>query len=748
MSDEPRLSLEKTYQVIRKAALDGRFVSYSEIAEASGVPWNAAWRRMPQHLGQLVLLTHKRGWPLPSSIVVPKGDVATGKLDGTAREGLIAAAKDVGLVVGDPEEFVKEQQRKVFEWAKTAPEQLGAEPGDTESKTKLHSSAGPRFVQYFGPVLDALRTLGGEAKPKDVFDWIIKNKAVPKSDIEAVTKGGNPSFENRVGWARFYLVKGGLIDDGRRGIWALTQEGKDTKLDDAAALEIFKGVRAHGWGNEDEDAPAPIATGSVSDLFDDPARQFWFAGAAWGEGDQTERFLKEGVWQNGYEEKFSDLVRAMRPGDRIAIKSSFVRKHNLPFDAGRKMVSCMRIKAIGMITENLGDGKTVKVDWTPVDPPRDWFLYTYRTTLHKADPDEDYPRRLILFTFAGVPQDYQFWTKLPYFARKFSTGPAPATLEPHFEEEEEAEADTAAETVEIVPYQVSDIEGEGCFLPKEAIEGALQRLKEKKNIILQGPPGTGKTWLAKRLAYALVGTKDRKVIRPRIRVVQFHPSLSYEDFVRGWRPTAGGKLDLVDGIFLKLVQAASAVPEPFVLIIEEINRGNPAQVFGEMLTLLEDTKRRQDEALELTYSREEGERIHIPPNLHIIGTMNIADRSLALVDLALRRRFAFVSLEPRLGPLWRAWCAEKAGLNAATINLIEQRMQALNSEIAGDRSLGPQFRIGHSYVTPQEGAVIADGNAWFGQVVKTEIGPLLEEYWFDAPDKAAEARRRLLVDLT
>ncbi len=745
MPDDPRLSLEKTYQFIRKAALDRRFVSYRDIADASGVPWRAAFRRMPQHLGQLVLLTHRRGWPLPSSIVVPTGEVATGKLEGTAREGLIAAAKDVGLDVGDPEEFVKDQQHKVFEWAKTAPEHLGAESDDVEFKA--HSSTGPRFVRYFGPVLDALRAMGGKAKPKDVIDWLIKNEIVTKTDIGAVTKGGNPSFENRVGWARFYLVKAGFIDDSRRGIWALTEEGKDTKLDDGTALELFKGVRAQGWNDEDEDAPAPVTTGSATELFDDPARQFWFAGAAWGEGDQTERFLKEGIWQNGYESKFADLVKTMRPGDRIAIKSSFVKKHNLPFEAARKPVSCMRIKAIGTVTENAGDGKTVRVDWTPVEPSRDWFLYTYRTTLHKADPEEDYARRLILFTFAGGSQDYQFWIQQPYFARKFSSSTAPTPLEELFDDDDGVEADTAAETVENRPYQVSDIEQEGCFLPREEIEGALQRLKEKKNLILQGPPGTGKTWLARRLAYALVGTKDRKVIRPRIRVVQFHPSLSYEDFVRGWRPTGDGKLELVDGVFLKLVQAASAVPEPFVLIIEEINRGNPAQVFGEMLTLLEDTKRRKDEALELAYSREEGERIHIPPNLHIIGTMNIADRSLALVDLALRRRFAFISLEPRLGPVWRAWCVEKAGFSTATVNLIEQKIEALNSEIASDRSLGPQFRIGHSYVTPQEGSAIADGNAWFSQVVKTEIAPLLEEYWFDAPDKAAEAQRRLLVDL-
>lgn len=743
MVEDVRLDLESTYQVIRKAARERRFVSYGDIAEASGIPWSAAWRRMPQHLGQLVSLAHERGWPIPSAIVVNKNDVETGKLDGPSREGLLAAAKDLGLTIGDPEQFVKEQQKKVFEWASTAPETLGLSPPIKEPAFP----AGPQFVQYFGPVLDALRDKGGEAKPKDIFEWLIANDKVPEPEIKAVTKAGQPRFENRVGWARFYLVKAGLIDDRRRGVWALTPEGRETTLSHQEALALFKEVRdARGW-DDDEDKPAPVAAGTVAALFEDPSRQYWFAGAVWDQDDQSERFLNEGIWQNGYEDKFSDLVRSMRKGDRIAIKSSFVRKHNLPFDAGGKSVSCMRIKAVGTIIDNTGDGKTVRVDWTRLDPPRDWFFYTYRTTLHQADPDDDLARRLIQFAFAEAPQDYQFWLNVPYFARKF--GPATsASLEPFFTDEEEAEAEAEAESeaVEAPAYTTANISEDGCFLSREAIDAALQRLREKKNIILQGPPGTGKTWLAKRLAYALIGSNDRKIARSRIRAVQFHPSLSYEDFVRGWRPAQGGKLDLVDGIFLKIVQAASAIPEPFVLIVEEINRGNPAQVFGEMLTLLEDTKRRADEAIELAYSRQ-GERIHIPPNLHVIGTMNIADRSLALVDLALRRRFAFVSLEPQLGPLWRTWCAEKAGLDTQTIDLIEERITALNAEISSDRSLGPQFRIGHSYVTPVEGTPITDGKVWFTQIVETEIAPLLEEYWYDAIDKASEARRRLLAGL-
>ena len=595
-------------------------------------------------------------------------------------------------------------------------------------------------------MLDALRALGGEAKPKDVFEWIVSNGEIPKSETDAVTKGGNASFQNKIGWARFYLAKAGLVDDSRRGIWGLTLEGRETRLDHADALAIFKEIRNRGWEVEDENMPAPLEADAVAQIFGDPARQFWFAGAAWGEGDQLERFLEKGIWESGYDTKFSDLVLKMRPGDRIAIKSSFVRKLNLPFETGGKPVSCMRIKAIGTVTENPGDGKYVNVDWARVEPPRDWYLYTYRTTLHQADPAEDFARRLILFTFANVPQDFQFWTRVPYFAQKFSDSAAPAILDEFLDGQEEVEPDVTVETAEAPTYGIENISEDGCFLPKDVIETALNRLKEKKNIILQGPPGTGKTWIAKRLAYALIGTKDRKITRARMRVVQFHPSLSYEDFVRGWRPTEGGKLELVDGVFLKLVQAASAVPEPFVLIIEEINRGNPAQVFGEMLTLLEDTKRRPEEAMELAYSRD-GERIHIPPNLHVIGTMNIADRSLALVDLALRRRFGFISLEPQLGPEWRAWCEEKGNLDAETVAFIEQKITALNIEIAADRSLGPQFRVGHSYVTPPEGMTIANGSKWFRQIVGTEIGPLLEEYWFDAPDKAAEAKLKLLAGL-
>ena len=194
-----------------------------------------------------------------------------------------------------------------------------------------------------------------------------------------------------------------------------------------------------------------------------------------------------------------------------------------------------------------------------------------------------------------------------------------------------------------IPYAVDDIVNEGCFLERGRLEIILDRLRSKRNLILQGPPGTGKTWLAKKLAFALIGSRSERRVRP----LQFHPNLSCEDFVRGWRPSGDGRLALVDGPFLRAIEDAAREPSlDFVMVIEEINRGNPAQIFGEMLTLLEADKRNEQEALALSYPRSGTERVYIPPNLFVIGTMNVADRSLALVDLALRRRFGFIDLDP------------------------------------------------------------------------------------------------------
>ena len=291
------------------------------------------------------------------------------------------------------------------------------------------------------------------------------------------------------------------------------------------------------------------------------------------------------------------------------------------------------------------------------------------------------------------------------------------------------------------PYTLRSILEDGCFLEMEELEMILKQWRIKMNIILQGAPGTGKTWLAKRLAFALIGEKDES----RVRSVQFHPNLSYEDFIRGYRPSGEGKLSLIDGPFLEMVNAALEEPEgKFVLVIEEINRGNPAQIFGEMLTLLEADKRTPSEAIELCYRNKDGKRVHIPANLYVIGTMNIADRSLALVDFALRRRFAFIDLEPKFGEPWKKWLKERWGFSLEFLEKIERKIGALNDVIASDSSLGNQFRIGHSYLIPSTRAPLPNPEEWFENVVRTEIGPQLDEYWFDAPHKAVAAKKELL----
>jgi 5-methylcytosine-specific restriction protein B len=723
----------------------------------------------------------------------------------------------------------------------------------------------------------------------------------------------------------------------------------------------------------------------------------WFVGASYGgTDDQMPRFLAEGIWENGYDDKLLDVVRSMRPGERIAIKSSYTRKHGLPFDGRGRAVSVMGIKAVGTITENLNDGKRVKVDWVKVEPVLEWYFYTHRATIWRVLPGEWMNDALIAFAFDGKSQDIErfrnepFWRErygttspekqrfewtdfyeavaekllahaddrtqliegihelasrvpgLTYLQDKFPDGtsgplrdicpfttmgtfnrsmtdanrktiagelakllgvtvPVPPSFEGipvlnnqrswffayadkrgagdidalwkvfvtaskmvdgdqfetrdsfiraydeatqvwgvawnlstglywahpwefltldsqsrHYinkrlglnvaisgqqgpcdgraylkllddlrsrfgedgypvhsfpdlslaswmykdpvdepvpagdigtnagtEQETEGEVREAFQvSAPIVPYSVEDILKDGCFLERAEIDRLLDRLRTKKNLILQGPPGTGKTWLAKRLAFALMGQKDDS----KVRAVQFHPNLSYEDFVRGWRPTGEGKLSLADGVFMEAIKAASKDPSSkFVVVIEEINRGNPAQIFGELLTLLEAGKRTPNEALELCYPDADGKRrpVHIPENLYVVGTMNIADRSLALVDLALRRRFAFVGLEPRLGQVWREWVVKECAVDPGLVADIERRIAELNDQIAVDARLGKQFRIGHSYVTPAHRLEAGDTKKWFQQVVETEIGPLLDEYWFDAHDEAQKAIARL-----
>lgn len=262
-------------------------------------------------------------------------------------------------------------------------------------------------------------------------------------------------------------------------------------------------------------------------------------------------------------------------------------------------------------------------------------------------------------------------------------------------------------------------------------------LKRKKNIILQGPPGVGKTFIARKLAYEIM----QEIKDVNIEMVQFHQSYSYEDFIQGLRPTQKGGFDLRDGIFYSFCQRALAHPDrPFFFIIDEINRGNLSKIFGELMMLIEADKREEKFALKLTYAEDEEDRFYVPSNLYIIGTMNTADRSLAIVDYALRRRFAFITLQPDYGNNFRSFLASK-GLSAGMVEHICSAVTKVNSKIKEDINLGEGFQIGHSYFctfTTNE-----DENKWWNEILSFELKPLLEEIWFDDSTIVSEVLKQL-----
>ncbi|MCW4116378.1 AAA family ATPase [Aurantimonas sp. MSK8Z-1] len=429
----------------------------------------------------------------------------------------------------------------------------------------------------------------------------------------------------------------------------------------------------------------------------------WFVGASYGgKDDQTARFLNDGIWRvDSPTERQSQQVLAMRPGDRIAIKATFVQRANLPFDNKGRHVSVMRIKARGTIRKGSTDGETVHVDWDVGFKSRDWYFYTYQSTIWQITPAKEMSRRLIQFTFADEPQDIDW-----FLANLQSWKNAPDITVAS--EEEEPSLNYAAPT----------------------------------NLILYGPPGTGKTFTvmaeAVRLADELpsddplLQLERRSDLKQRynellglerVAFITFHQSVAYEDFVEGLRPVqegdaAGFSLKPRPGIFREMAEAARKSPEQHVLIIDEINRANISKAFGELITLVEADKRlggANEVRVKLPYS---GELFGVPANLHLVGTMNTADRSIALLDTALRRRFEFRELMPR---------PELLGV----VDGIDLRvlLSILNERI--EYLFDREHQVGHAYF------IDCNSKADLDAVMRHKVIPLLAEYFYEDWGKVA-----------
>lgn len=271
---------------------------------------------------------------------------------------------------------------------------------------------------------------------------------------------------------------------------------------------------------------------------------------------------------------------------------------------------------------------------------------------------------------------------------------------------------------------------EEVFIKEEQYDAIVELLERKKNIILQGAPGVGKTFAAKRLAYSILGCEDES----KVEFIQFHQSYAYEDFVLGYKPTETG-FTIEEGPFYKFCKKAEANGGKHFFIIDEINRGNLSRIFGELLVLTEATKR--NESATLLYTKES---FKVPDNIYIIGMMNTADRSLAMIDYALRRRFSFFPMEPAFGLESFNLYLDK--IAAPKAMALVAKIIELNNAIESDDNLGKGFKIGHSYLCAED---LSDES--LKAIVQYEIIPLLEEYWYDEPSKIGKWSQELLSAL-
>ncbi len=451
------------------------------------------------------------------------------------------------------------------------------------------------------------------------------------------------------------------------------------------------------------------------------AKATWFVGAMYGGADdQTSRFLEEGIWENGYDDKLLDMVRSMRPGDRIAIKSSYTRKHGLPFDNRGLTVSVMAIKAIGTITENLNDGKRVRVNWTKLDPVREWYFFTNRGTIWRVLPGDWTTDGLIAFAFDGQSQDIDQFRNAPYWRERFGSV---ASEKQRFKWTSFYEAvatkllsfrSNRTALVESIQKISLKVEGLGHLAEDQYADKTTGFVKDICPFTTMGMFNRG------------IKESNRKIIAAELA-----------NFLGVGEPVP----DTFEGI--PILNNQKSWYFPFEVDREADHIDALWDVFAAGIEFA-DSDDDDDGNSRAQFSRAFD---------NAIGRPNVAWN--LTIGLYWIRPWSFLSLDSNSqvyitkklgiaiglhGPKKRCSSADYL----AVMDALERRLTDLNLRIAND--LGNQFRIGHSYVTPTQRLGNGTTKDWFKQVAETEIGPLLDEYWFDAPKTAKEAFDRLIQE--